>query len=93
MERLYRKQKAHGFVLAAVSLDADPGVVPAFVKKQGLTFPILLDPKSQVANTYGVRALPSTFIVDRQGTMAALALGPRPWDGPVALALVAGMLR
>ena len=30
-----------------------------------LTFPIGLDPRMEMANSYGVRALPSSFIVDR----------------------------
>ena len=71
----------------------DPGVVPPFVKEHGLTFPTVVDPKMQVANTYGVRALPSSFLVDREGQMAALALGPRTWDNLAAHALIDGMLR
>jgi hypothetical protein len=45
-----------------------------------------------LANAYGVRALPSSFLVDRDGNLAALALGPRAWDNRVAHALVEGML-
>ena len=46
-----------------------------------------------LANTYGVRALPSSFIVDRDGTLAALAIGPRHWDNDAAHSLVEGMAR
>jgi len=88
MERLYQQHKDRGLVLVAVSLDTDPAVVTPYLKQSKLSFPIALDPRSEVANTYGVRALPSSFVVDREGTMTALALGPRHWDGAASHALV-----
>ena len=66
MERLYRQHKDEGLVIVAVSVDSDPALVSPFVKQHGFTFPVAVDPKMEVANAYGVRALPSTFLVDRQ---------------------------
>jgi len=88
MERLYREHRGRGLVLVAVSLDADPAVVPPYVKISGLTFPIALDPNADIGNKYGVRALPSSFVIGRDGTMVALALGPRVWDNDAAHSLV-----
>ena len=93
MERLYRQHKDHGLVLVAVSLDADPALVPPYLKASKLTFPVALDPKAEAANKYGVRALPSSFVVDRQGTMTALALGPRVWDNDASHSLVEALSR
>lgn len=93
MDRLYRKHREQGFVMVAVSVDADPGVVPPFVREHKLGFAVALDPKMEAANVYGVRALPSSFIVDKKGMMAALALGPRTWDSLAAHSLIAGMVR
>jgi peroxiredoxin len=88
LERLWHQQRDRGFVLIAVSLDADSGVVKPFVAEHRLTFPIGLDAKLEVANLYGIRALPATFVVDRQGQVAALALGPRAWDNDASHSLV-----
>ena len=93
MERLWRGNKDRGFVMVGVSLDSNPKVVPPFIAQYKLTFPIALDSKMDVANTYGVRALPTSFIVDREGRMTALALGPRPWDNDAAHSLVEGLTR
>jgi peroxiredoxin len=93
MERLYRQHKDQGLVLVAVSLDADPQVVTPYLRESKLTFAVALDPKMEVANKYGVRALPSSFIVDRQGAMAALALGPRHWDNAASHSLVEALTR
>jgi peroxiredoxin len=92
IERLYRRHREHGFVLLAVSVDADAALVRPFLEQHKLTFPVTLDSKMSLANAYGVRALPSSFLVDRDGNLAALALGPRAWDNRVAHALVEGML-
>ena len=88
MERLYQQHKGSGLIVIAVSLDADPSLVPPYLKQSKLTFPVALDPKAEVANKYGVRALPSSFVVDRVGTMTALALGPRAWDNDASHSLV-----
>jgi hypothetical protein len=47
----------------------------------------------ELANTYGVRALPSSFIIDREGRLAALALGPRAWDNVATHSLIEGLVR
>ena len=93
MERLYRKHKEAGFTLVAISVDADPKKVKPFVSEHKLTMPIGVDPKMELANTYGVRALPSSFVIGRDGNLAALAIGPRAWDNDAAHSLVEGMLR
>jgi peroxiredoxin len=92
MERLYRARKDRGLVVVAVSVDSNPALVPKFVKDHRFTFPVVVDQKMQVATSYGVRALPSSFIVDRDGRLGALALGARAWDDPAAHALVDGLV-
>ena len=95
MERLYRRYKARGLTMLAISIDSDGGArgVADFVRKHGLTFLIGLDPKFEVADRYGIRALPSTFLIDRDGNTAAIALGPRDWDGTAAQAVIESLLR
>src|SRR5882672_7551181 len=92
MERLYRGHRERGFVLLAVSVDTDASLVRPFLEQHKLTFPVALDSKMSLANAYRVRALPSSYLVDRDGNLAAVALGPRAWDNRVAHALVEGML-
>jgi peroxiredoxin len=94
MERLYRRYKDNSFTILALSIDSgDAGRVAGFVKKLGLTFPIGLDRKQDVANQYSVRGLPATFLIDRKGTIAAVAIGARDWDGKSAHAVIESLLR
>lgn len=94
MERLHRAYKDRGLVVLAISLDVQgASVVKPFVKKFALTFPIGLDPKMAVRETYGVWAVPSTFLIDRKGKRALFANGAREWDGKAAHAVVESLLQ
>lgn len=93
MEKLWRRHRAHSFVMLAVSTDSAPSAVPPFIAQQGFTFPVTLDPTQDLARAYGLRGLPMSVIVDPSGNVAALAIGPREWDGAAASALVEGLMR
>ena len=85
MERLWRRYKANGLIVVALSMDAQGArVVKPFVDQARFSYPIGLDPKMEVAQLYGARAVPATFIIDRSGNLFAFALGPREWDSKAA---------
>lgn len=94
LERLYRRYKERGLMVLAISVDTGGSApVAAFVKELRLTFPIGLDPKLEVAGRYKIWALPSSFLIDRQGNTAAIATGPRNWDSPAAHAVIETLLK
>jgi peroxiredoxin len=88
MERLLRAQKDAGLVMLAVTVDANPKLVAPFVERHRFTFTVGLDAKMELAHTYGVRALPSSFVIDRDGRLTAIAIGPRAWDNVAAASLI-----
>jgi peroxiredoxin len=92
MERVYERFKDRGLVVLAVSVDVAGADVARFVEQRRFTFPIGLDPKRALATTYGVRALPSSFLIDRRGQLAARAIGPREWDSAAAHAVIEALL-
>jgi peroxiredoxin len=57
-----------------------------------LTFPALLDTKSQVEKLYGTTGVPESFIVDKQGRLVEKIVGPRDWAHPQVLALFERLL-
>jgi cytochrome c biogenesis protein CcmG/thiol:disulfide interchange protein DsbE len=46
-----------------------------FVRQYHLTYPSLRDVDGKLADAYGTKALPETFVVDRQGRIAAISRG------------------
>ena len=45
-------------------------------KQLGITYPVLHDPRSDVANRYRVQAIPTTVVIDADGRIAAAHQGP-----------------
>ena len=94
MERLWQKYKDRGLVVIALSMDSGGvKVVKPYIDQAKYTYPVGLDPKMEVAQLYGARSVPSTFIIDRGGMLRAIALGPRDWDGQVAFAYIEALLK
>jgi peroxiredoxin len=94
MERLYQTFKQTEFVLLAVSMDRQgDDVARPFVDTLQLTFPVLLDPVSEVGRHYGVRGLPTTYLIAPDGRLIGAVIGARDWSRTEAKALIAGLLR
>ncbi len=77
IEQYYEQYKAQGLVVLAVNAtaqDAPLNIVP-FAQEYNLTFPILLDETGSVAQSYQLRSLPSTFFINRDGTIAEVVIG------------------
>ncbi|MBW3635564.1 MAG: TlpA family protein disulfide reductase [Armatimonadetes bacterium] len=71
----YQKYKAQGFDVLGVSLDEDKKALTDFVKARKLPWPQLFDGKGwKTANAtrYGVRGIPFTLLIGRDGKIAAV---------------------
>ena len=80
MERLYREFRQNGFSVLAVSTDPEGAEVTGpYRDALGLTFSIGHDPEMVVGRLYGVRTLPLTFLVDRNGVITHQIFGARDW--------------
>ena len=84
MERLYKKYQGDDFSVVAINQMEDEDKVFAFTGTLDtqLTFNILLDTKSKVAQNYDVRGLPTTYLIDKQGKIRYRAIGGREFDHP-----------
>ncbi len=56
--------------------------VQRFVKGSKITLPVILDVKERVAREYGVRMVPTTFLIDPAGMILGLIVGERDWSLP-----------
>jgi peroxiredoxin len=92
MERLYTEFKNKDFTILAVDLREKPNSVKAFGKKLGLSYPLLLDSDGTVHLDYGIRSIPTTYLVDRQGYLIGSALGPRDWASDESFELINHLL-
>lgn len=92
MEKLYKAFKNKKFTILAVDMQEGSETVRKFKEKFKLSFPILLDEDGVVASYYGVRGLPATYFIDRDGYLYAVAMGARDWAGEDAIQLIKHLL-
>jgi peroxiredoxin len=75
LEQLYRKNKDRGFVVIGANVGQARDVVEAFAEKNGLTYPIFIDPEGKLAKSYGVYGIPTNFIINQEGVIMDIILG------------------
>ena len=70
----YKEFNKKGFGIVGVSLDNDEAKWKAAIKDWGMTWPMMSDLKGwqcEGASLYGVRSIPSTVLIDQEGTIIA----------------------
>lgn len=78
LEQLYQRYQSMGFTLLGVNVDEDHTAADKMLGNVTVSFPILFDDQSQVSKQYQVKAMPSTFMVDRDGQVRHLHKGYKP---------------
>ena len=77
IQRIHAAYRDSGLVVLAISTDRDKDAVRPFVEKYGYTFPVLFaDEKVQAA--YGVRSIPTVYLIDQQGKVRFHHVGYSP---------------
>jgi peroxiredoxin len=87
MEKLHRKLFGKNFAMVAVNIKESASQVKNFFEKHKLTFTALLDTSGEVSTEFGIRAIPTTFILDKSGKIIGKISGPREWDSRKSVAL------
>lgn len=79
MQKVFEEADEKKFVMLAVNVKESKKVVRAFAKKNGYTFPILLDSDYKVGGEYRTQAIPLTFLIDKEGRVVGKICGAREW--------------
>lgn len=75
MQAAYERLKDKGLVVVAVNELENEARVRQHIEEYKHTFPVLLDPKNEVANLYGVFGLPVTVFIDGNGVVQEYVKG------------------
>ena len=68
----YKKLRERGFEIIGISLDQDKAAMEAALKSANMTWPQHFDGKgwqSEMAERFGVRSIPATWLFDKQGKL------------------------
>ena len=74
---LYRDLKESGLQVIGVNLDQAPGDAKAFLDKYPANFTVAADVNEKCARDFDVKAMPSSYLIDRNGVIRHVHLGFR----------------
>jgi peroxiredoxin len=78
--RAYEAARDGGFVVVAVNLQENDGIIREFAEDFGMTFPIAVDRTGEVGQTWRiggpVEGIPSSYFIDERGIVRARVFGP-----------------
>ena len=80
LERLRAKLTGRSFEVITVNYGEGEPRVSAFLRKEGIKLPVLLDPEKETARAWNAGGLPMTFLVDARGRVRYSAFGESDWS-------------
>ena len=94
LEALHREFKDTDLRVIAVSIDQPDmdGAIREYVKKLGLTFEVLHDPRGNITRDYQATGYPETFVIGRDGVIRKKVIGAADWHSEGNRALVRQLL-
>jgi alkyl hydroperoxide reductase subunit AhpC len=51
------------------------GVVESFTAQLNLAYPMIMDPEGKLTRFYGVKGIPTNFLIDRKGIIREILVG------------------
>ncbi len=94
IQTLWDRYKDQDLVVLAVSEDdGEREQITKFIRKINVNFPILLDHDLKIGDSYMLPGLPTTYLIGRDGTVAATIVGTQDWSRREAQALIQYLLK
>jgi thiol-disulfide isomerase/thioredoxin len=78
LDEIYFKYRRAGLVLLSINIDEDVDEAAEMAKTLRVSYPVLLDTRSEVAKAYELGTLPLTVLIDREGTVRYVSEGFKP---------------
>jgi len=75
LEEIDEEWSEKGLMMLAIDIGESSSTVKTFLQSYGYSFPVLLDTRSVVAGKYNIRAIPTTFFIDKDGIIQDIKIG------------------
>ncbi|MEE3320248.1 MAG: TlpA disulfide reductase family protein [Pseudomonadota bacterium] len=69
LDELYKEYRDYGFTVLGINLDEEHNRALKLLDRVPVSFPILFDPDNSTSEAFGVDAMPTTVLVDRDGVV------------------------
>ena len=83
MQKAHERFQGRDVAILVISIDGkgERAVAP-FMAQHGYTFPSLVDQRMEVARKFGMRLVPTTYVLNREGAIVGAGYGPIDVAGP-----------
>jgi peroxiredoxin len=75
LDAIFREYQTRGLEVLAVNLDEERRQADAFLSAHPHQMPVLFDPKGAAPLAFGVKGMPTSFLIDRTGTIRFTHMG------------------
>lgn len=75
IDQIYAKYRERGFDVVAVNQDQELTDALRFAEQQPISFTLVTDRDHSIAERYGVKAMPSAYLIDRKGVVRHIHRG------------------
>lgn len=93
MNKMQSLYGAEGFTVIAINLDESRQKANKFLQQIPANFDIAFDPRGDTAESYKVKAMPSSYLIDKRGNVIHANLGFRGNDEEKLEAKIRGLIR
>ncbi|MGZ8190318.1 MAG: TlpA family protein disulfide reductase [Methylococcaceae bacterium] len=92
LNNLDHEFRDRGLKIVGVNMDEKPEDMKEFIAQYPANFTIALPPNEQCALDFGVKAMPSSYIIDRKGSIRLVHLGFRAGEAEELRKLITQLL-
>ena len=93
LEQIHAKYEPLGFTLLGVNVEPDSAPAQEWLKGVPVSFPILFDRENTVSAQFGVEAMPSSVLIDREGRVRHVHRGYKPGDESTYADLIRSLVK
>lgn len=92
-QSLARELEPRGLTVIGVNLDRDRALADRALKRTGASFPVVFDPAGRWAQAFALPAMPTSYVIDRSGTIRHVQSGFRAGDEAAIRAAIEAALK
>lgn len=93
LNELYKEYSKKGLVIISVANDGSIDKVKKYIENNPANYIVLSDQDNIVTEAYAVYALPTNFLIDRNGTIKNKFTGFRSWTDPASRKLLDELIK
>ena len=86
LQAVYEELKDEDFVLIGLNAEEKPEKIKAFVQENGITFPIVISDDATVNAIFGLKHMPTTWFIDKNGILRGKMEGQMSKDMALRIA-------